>query len=254
MRLEIIELHFQVLIVTSVYAATPEMYDAIVNSPIPYHMSQSLASTIASLLSLSVSFGGLLLIFSMTLAENLEPWKSADLDEIEIHNLYGVDVTWCKYFRRERVLKAVKFAAKAHEGQIRRTRDPYVVHCIETAKIVEGLLAPGEDDERAEAAVIAAILHDTVDDAGADIVEIRDKFGVLVASMVSKVSQLSATNQLVRRRIRLSEGALSTQEEAQLRHMILTMVSEPLVIVIKLADRLHNMRTVFALKPKSNVL
>lgn len=181
--------------------------------------------------------------------ENLEPWKANEDMDLEENILYGVDVTGSKYFSRPRVLRAVEFAAKAHNGQVRRTRDPYVVHCIETARIVEGLLAPGEDDERAEATVIAAILHDTMDDAGVELAEIISHFGGLVGSMVSKVSQLSATNQLVRRRVRLSEGSLSAQEEAQLRHMILTMVSEPLVIVIKLADRLHNMRTVFALNP-----
>lgn len=67
--------------------------------------------------------------------------------------------------------------------------------------------------------------------------------------MVSKVSQLSQTNQLVRRRLRLEDAQPTSEEAAQLRQMILTMVSEPLVIVVKLADRLHNMRTVYPLAP-----
>jgi (p)ppGpp synthase/HD superfamily hydrolase len=62
--------------------------------------------------------------------------------------------------------------------------------------------------------------------------------------MVSKVSQLSTTNQIVRRRLRVESLQQSVEEEEALRKMILTMVGEPLVIAIKLADRLHNMRTV----------
>ena len=82
-------------------------------------------------------------------------------------------------------------------------------------------------------------------------------FGENVMSMVTKVSQLSATNQLVRRKLRLEGGADAKdgngggakreeqkREMEKLRTMIVTMVSEPLVIVIKVADRLHNLRTV----------
>ena len=153
-------------------------------------------------------------------------------------------------------------AAKAHEGQIRKTRQPYVTHCIETALIVEALLSPNEDDDRAEDAVISALLHDAIDDGGLKPDVIGAAFGDNVMSMVTKVSQLSTTNQLVRRKLRLERGAhadgemgnsmdMEKRETEKLRTMIVTMVSEPLVIVIKLADRLHNMRTVCTNTPKS---
>lgn len=103
---------------------------------------------------------------------------------------------------------------------------------------------------RAEAAIIAALLHDVLDDTPVDEMEVEEEFGEVVASMVARVSQLSATNQLVRRRLRLAAAEQSSEEEALLRQMILTMVAEPLVILIKLADRLHNMRTVYALSPE----
>jgi hypothetical protein len=186
----------------------------------------------------------------------LEPWVTGatrSQDNQDGHQqsiLYGIDVTGSSFFQRSEVRRAVDFAAAAHTGQTRKTGEPYVAHCIATAAIVEGLLSPSEDDSRAEAAIIAAVLHDVMDDAGVDRDEVQRHFGPHVALMVSKISQLSATNQLVRRRLRLSDQQPSPQEAAQLRHMILTMVSEPLVIVIKLADRLHNMRTVYALPPE----
>ncbi len=183
--------------------------------------------------------------------ERIEPWiTAASLRSApEPASLYGIDITGSRFFTRPAVQRAVEFAAIAHKGQFRKNKEPYVSHCVETAKIVEGLLAPTEEDTRAEAAIITALLHDVIDDAGVDLDYIQREFGPQIASMVSKVSQLSATNQLVRRRLRLNDAEPTPQEAAQLRQMIVTMVSEPLVIVVKLADRLHNMRTVYALAP-----
>ena len=200
-------------------------------------------------MTLALSMGGVVFYGARTAWEKLEPWvtSSGSTSYLERETLYGIDVTGSKFLNRPTVQRAVEYAANAHKGQVRKTQEPYVAHCVATAAIVEGLLAPTEDDTRAEAAVITALLHDVLDDAGADIREIEHEFGSQVASMVLKVSQLSATNQLVRRRIRLNAAEPTPQEAAQLRHMILTMISEPLVIVVKLADRLHNMRTVYAL-------
>lgn len=62
--------------------------------------------------------------------------------------LYGVDVTSSRFFKDERVLAAVRFAADAHSGQFRKTGEPYVSHCIETALIVEHNLPPRVEQER----------------------------------------------------------------------------------------------------------
>jgi ppGpp synthetase/RelA/SpoT-type nucleotidyltranferase len=164
--------------------------------------------------------------------------------------LHGVDVSDSRFLSRPRVLCAVEFAAHAHRGQTRKTGDPYVAHCLETALIVERLLSPSEEDTRAENAVVAALLHDVIDDAGILHSEIEDLFGVAVADMVTKVSQLSQTHQLIRRRLRLAAEERSKDGDAALRRMILAMADEPLAIVVKLADRLHNMRTVYALGPE----
>ncbi|KAK9818140.1 hypothetical protein WJX72_007743 [[Myrmecia] bisecta] len=164
--------------------------------------------------------------------------------------LFGVDVSNSEYLTRPEVVRAAEYAAVAHKGQMRKTQDPYIVHCIETACIVEALLNVSEPDSRAETAVIAALLHDVTDDTNLTKLDVLTAFGSEVADMVEKVSQLSQMNQLVRRQTRQTAGQRSKGEQDQLRNMILKMVEEPLVIVIKLADRLHNMRTVYALKPE----
>lgn len=74
--------------------------------------------------------------------------------------LYGVDVTSSRFFRDEMVLKAVEFAAEAHKGQWRKTGEPYVSHCIETALIVEHNIPPTVQYERC-AQFIARLLAQT---------------------------------------------------------------------------------------------
>ncbi|KAL4419557.1 hypothetical protein ABPG77_006888 [Micractinium sp. CCAP 211/92] len=208
--------------------------------------------TMASLFTLAASMSGVLYYMARTTWEGIEPYVFQQhlRREKPPMLLHGVDVSGSRFFSRPTVQQAVDFAAEAHSGQVRKTRAPYVTHCIETALIVEGLLSPTEEDERAEAAVVAALLHDVLDDTDVDYAEVEALFGEQVASMVSKVSQLSTTNQILRRRLRVESAQPTKEEEAQLRDMILTMVGEPLVIAIKLADRLHNMRTVYALSPE----
>ncbi|KAL4431494.1 hypothetical protein ABPG75_006750 [Micractinium tetrahymenae] len=208
--------------------------------------------TMASLFTLAASMSGVLYYMARTTWEGMEPYVFQQHLRREKPPvlLHGVDVSGSRFFARPAVQRAVEFAAQAHSGQVRKTRQPYVTHCIETALIVEGLLSPTEEDERAEAAVVAALLHDVLDDTDVDCAEVETLFGEQVASMVSKVSQLSTTNQIVRRRLRVESAQPTKEEESQLRNMILTMVGEPLVIAIKLADRLHNMRTVYALSPE----
>ncbi|KAL4853513.1 putative GTP diphosphokinase RSH1 [Chlorella vulgaris] len=216
------------------------------------HPGQAAWMTLASLFTLAASMSGVLYYMARTTWEGIEPYvfQQSLRRQQDPLLLHGVDVSGSRFFSRPVVLQAAEFAAAAHRGQVRKTRTPYVAHCVETALIVEGLLSPTEEDDRAEAAVVAALLHDVLDDTDAEVGEVQELFGEQVASMVSKVSQLSTTNQIVRRRLRVESAQPTKEEEAQLRNMILTMVGEPLVIAIKLADRLHNMRTVYALSPE----
>ncbi|CAL2244151.1 unnamed protein product [Prunus armeniaca] len=159
----------------------------------------------------------------------------------------GVDVTGYPIFNDPKVQKAIAFAKKAHHGQLRRTGDPYLVHCIHTGRIL-AMLVPSSG-QRAVETVVAGILHDVVDDTCESFPHIEEEFGDDVARLVAGVSRLSYINQLLRRRrrINLNQGRLGHEEANNLRVMLLGMVDDPRVVLIKLADRLHNMRTIYAL-------
>ncbi|KAG2653244.1 hypothetical protein PVAP13_1NG440500 [Panicum virgatum] len=167
----------------------------------------------------------------------------------------GVEVTGYQIFEDPKVQKAIEFASTAHLGQFRRTGDPYVTHCIHTGKILAALVP--STGERAVNTVVAGILHDVVDDTSESLKSIEEQFGDDVASLVSGVSKLSYINQLLRRHRQKSTGGstLTSEEANNLRVMLLGMVDDPRVVLIKLADRLHNMRTIYALPvPKAEAV
>ncbi|OWM75756.1 hypothetical protein CDL15_Pgr021921 [Punica granatum] len=169
--------------------------------------------------------------------------------------LDGVDVTGCPIFNDSKVRKAIAFAKKAHHGQLRRTGDPYLTHCIHTGRIL-AMLVPSSG-RRAVDTVVAGILHDVVDDTCESLQSIEKEFGDDVAKLVAGVSRLSYINQLLRRhrRVNLSQGNFGQEEANNLRVMLLGMVDDPRVVLIKLADRLHNMRTIYALPlPKAHAV
>ena len=122
--------------------------------------------------------------------------------------------------------RAFQVAAQAHTGQMRRSGHPYITHPLIVAEILAGY---GMD----EATLIAAILHDTVEDTEISLQDAADMFGDEVAALIDGVTKLD--------RIRFS-----TREEAQaatIRKMAIAMAKDIRVLLIKLADRLHNIRT-----------
>lgn len=124
------------------------------------------------------------------------------------------------------VKKAYELAAKVHEGQKRLSGEPYIMHPLSVALILARL---GMDD----ASIIAAILHDTVEDTELTNDEIKKEFGDTVAELVDGVTKIGKV-------------PLQTKEEQQaenIRKMLIAMSRDIRVIIIKLADRLHNMRT-----------
>lgn len=124
------------------------------------------------------------------------------------------------------VKKAYELAAKVHEGQKRLSGEPYIMHPLSVALILARL---GMDD----ASIIAAILHDTVEDTELTNDEIKKEFGDTVAELVDGVTKIGRV-------------PLQTKEEQQaenIRKMLIAMSRDIRVIIIKLADRLHNMRT-----------
>ena len=135
------------------------------------------------------------------------------------------------------ITKAYVFSAAAHAGQVRLSGEPYLSHPLEAA----GILA----DMRLDAASIAAgLLHDTVEDTKATVDELEELFGEEVADIVDGVTKISLI-------------PFETKEEAQaenIRKMILAMAEDIRVVLVKLADRLHNMRTLEFQKPVKQAL
>ena len=133
----------------------------------------------------------------------------------------------------ESVDKAYKLAANAHKAQLRYSGQPYIIHPIAVANI---LLDLGMDAQ----SVAAAILHDTVEDTDIELSGLEKEFGKEIASLVDGVTKLGRV-------------PLSTKEEQQaenIRKMLLAMSHDIRVIIIKLADRLHNMRTLQFMAPQ----
>ncbi|MBS0542963.1 MAG: HD domain-containing protein, partial [Proteobacteria bacterium] len=131
-----------------------------------------------------------------------------------------------------RVEAAYHFAANAHDGQFRISGDPYISHPVAVASIVA-------DWHLDPQALIAALLHDVMEDTHIAKAEIAERFGKVSAELVDGLSKLDKIE-------------FRSHEEAQaenFRKMLLAMASDLRVILIKLADRMHNMRTLDAVRP-----
>ena len=129
--------------------------------------------------------------------------------------------------------QAYDFAAKCHEGQTRDSGEPYITHPLSVALILT-------DMNLDQVALQTALLHDTVEDTGARIDEIRKLFGNEVAHCVDGVTKLG----------KVRTYSVEERQAESVRKMLLAMVSDIRVILVKLADRLHNMRTLGALSPE----
>ena len=133
--------------------------------------------------------------------------------------------------------RAYIYSARVHDGQVRLSGEPYLSHPLEVA----GILADMKLDV---VSVAAGLLHDVVEDTHASIEEINEMFGKDVSHIVSGVTKLSV--------LPFSSGSQARQAES-IRKMILAMADDIRVILIKLADRLHNMRTLKFHSPQKKV-
>ena len=137
---------------------------------------------------------------------------------------------------RERVEDAFVFACEHHAAQRRKSGEDFIVHPVGVARICAGMRLDTET-------LCAALLHDTVEDTSASIEEVRERFGEEIAGIVDGVTKLTGIT-------------FQSRDEAQAenyRKMMVAMASDVRVILIKLADRLHNMRTIDAM-PKQKQL
>jgi GTP diphosphokinase / guanosine-3',5'-bis(diphosphate) 3'-diphosphatase len=128
---------------------------------------------------------------------------------------------------RDLIVRAFRYAADAHEGQLRQSGQDFIHHPFGVAKICAELRLDGQT-------IAAALLHDVVEDTEADIDDVRVEFGDEVARLVEGVTKLT----------RIAFQSRELAEAENYRKMIVAMAEDVRVILIKLADRLHNMRTI----------
>src|SRR5690554_3788296 len=131
----------------------------------------------------------------------------------------------------ERLIRAYEVAEAAHEGQVRKTGDPYITHPIAVAEMLADY---GLD----EPTLAAALLHDTIEDTNLTLAQVTSEFGEEVARLIDGVTKLD--------RVRFSNREQA--QAATIRKMVVAMAQDVRVLIIKLFDRLHNLRTVHALR------
>lgn len=133
----------------------------------------------------------------------------------------------------ERVREAYRFADNAHLGQFRESGEPYISHPITVTEICAGWKLDADS-------LMAALLHDVIEDQDVSKQELAEKFGTDVANIVDGLTKLE----------RLEYATKAEQQAESFRKMLLAMARDVRVILIKLADRLHNMRTLDAVPPE----
>src|ERR687894_2678712 len=129
--------------------------------------------------------------------------------------------------------RAYFFSAREHKGQKRASGEPYLVHPLEVANILA-------DMRLDEVSVSTGLLHDVVEDTLVDLETIRKYFGDEVTLLVDGLTKIS----------QISNVSHEEQQAENVRKMLLAMVNDVRVVLVKLADRLHNMRTLHFLKPE----
>ena len=141
--------------------------------------------------------------------------------------------------------RAYRYAADAHEGQVRRSGEPFIEHPLQTALYLAELRLDAN-------ALAAGLLHDVVEDCDVCLEEIEDEFGKEIAGLVDGVTKLTQAEvdfEEGKNGFVLRDSDVDLQQAASLRKMLVAMASDVRVVLIKLADRLHNMRTLQALSP-----
>src|SRR5918996_746975 len=129
--------------------------------------------------------------------------------------------------------RAYLFSAKEHKGQKRASGEPYLVHPLEVANILA-------DMRLDEVSISTGLLHDVVEDTLVDLETIRSYFGEEITKLVDGLTKIA----------HISDLSKEEQQAENVRKMVLAMTTDVRVVLIKLADRLHNMRTMEFLKPE----
>lgn len=161
-----------------------------------------------------------------------EKGRQSELEITTIEKLVDLAKTYLPEEEAEKLFEVYEFSKKAHEGQIRRSGEPYISHPLAVA----GIIAQVKLDFPS---VATGLLHDTVEDTEVELSDIRERFGNQVAFLVdgvTKISQMSFRN-------------THEKQGENIRKMIVSMGRDVRVVLVKLCDRLHNMRTLKHMKP-----
>ena len=145
----------------------------------------------------------------------------------------------------EKIMRSLEFAIESHKGQKRKTGEPYIIHPINTAIYLAEMKMDWPT-------ISAALLHDVIEDCEIEYAELEDKFGKEVAILVDGVTKLPTIKitSSTQENIQL-DSTSDISRGATIRKLLLSTTEDARVILIKLADRLHNMETLFALDEKS---
>src|SRR5438105_6195548 len=166
----------------------------------------------------------------MATVDRVLPWRRGAVPAEEIAPLLAAFRLRHPKAPTALISRAYAEAANAHTGQLRNSGEPYIEHPLSVAMIVAEL---GLDD----VTIAAALLHDAVEDTKLSLDEIRSTFGNEVADIVDGVTKLE----------RVRFDSKEAQQAATMRKMLVAMAKDLRVLIIKLADRLHNMRTIAAM-------
>jgi guanosine-3',5'-bis(diphosphate) 3'-pyrophosphohydrolase len=169
----------------------------------------------------------------MATAQRARPWRRHPPADPELERVAPLLAAYRARHPRAataRVIDAYRLAAEAHRDQLRKTGDPYIEHPLAVATILAEL---GLDD----LTLAAALLHDSVEDTGLSLADVEAACGPEVAAIVDGVTKLE----------RINFESREEQQAATMRKMLVAMAKDVRVLLIKLADRLHNMRTLAAM-------
>lgn len=172
----------------------------------------------------------------------LRIWEAeTEVSQAYLNRLYEAVVSYMSGQELDKVYSAFLLAQERHRPQVRASGEPYIFHPIEVATILAGYKLD-------LATICATLLHDTVEDTNTTLVEIEEKFGSQVRMLVDGVTKLTSISA---RQGRDSPTPHSKQmaKAENLRKIFLAMAKDLRVILIKLADRLHNLRTLSSLRP-----
>jgi guanosine-3',5'-bis(diphosphate) 3'-pyrophosphohydrolase len=158
------------------------------------------------------------------------------MPKIDVEDLISLVRNYNPKTNEDLIRRAYAYGEKMHEGQFRRSGEPYFTHPVAVAAILT-------EQQLDDATIVTALLHDTIEDTKSTYAEVAENFGTEVAELVDGVTKL--TN--------LQLSSSETKQAENFRKLFMAMSKDLRVILVKLADRLHNMRTIKSMSPEKQV-